>query len=420
MRIHLDLDCYFVSAERTRYEFLKKVPVVVVKSSDNKIFTNSNRKSVLMEQSGAFNGMLHFANSYNADDILNEYKRLFIDKNGVIHGIVIAKSYEAKEFGIKTGTSLKEALNLCKDLRIIPGDHLFYEELSLKLRKFLAQKIPILEQFSIDEFFGELKGWVKESEVGDFIKNLQQEILSKFDLPISIAACDSKWIAKLMTDRIKPYGTIIIRNNDIKRLTDDILIGEFPGIGKSMSERLKNYNIHTLAQARANKWFFQNNDKNAKKIYERICGTDNEQVEPQKERKSIGISRNFEAISSRVEIKRRIRILARYLSFNIINLNLEPSTYHLKIKYSSGEKANKSITIERAFSEILLRDTMFDLFEKIDIYKSSKIHFLSMDVRNFNKSKTNSLIEHENDLKAVKISQNLVKIRNKYGINSIK
>lgn len=419
MKVHLDLDCYFVSAERTRYGFLKGVPVVVVQGGDSQIFADFKRQSVLMEQSGAFNGMLHFKNDYDSDDILNEYKKLFVDEDGTIHSIVVAKSYEAKKFGIKTAMNLKVALSLCKNLHIIPSDHFFYEELSLKLRKFLAKKIPIIEQFSIDEFFGELKGWVKDSDVHSFIKDLQQEILAKFDLPISITASNSKWLAKLLTDKIKPFGTFVIEDKDIANLTDNILIDEFPGIGKSFSNKLKHCNIYTLADARANKWFFQN-DKNSKKLYQRICGTDDEPVEPKKERKSIGISRNFEAIESREEIKRRLIILARYLSFNIINLNLEPSTYHIKIKYNSGDKANKSITIERAFSEILLRNIILDLFAKIDIYKTAKIHFISIDVRNFNKPKTNSLIEHINDLKAAKLAKDLVKIRNKYGIDSIK
>ena len=45
---------------------------------------------------------------------------------------------------------------MCPNLIIIPSDHLFYQELSQKLKAYLEFKIPILEQYSIDEFFGDL------------------------------------------------------------------------------------------------------------------------------------------------------------------------------------------------------------------------------------------------------------------------
>ena len=108
MKIHLDLDCYFVSAERTRYPFLKDKNVVVAKSSDKRIFSKDKKQGVILGDTGAFNSVLEFKNSYDTNNILKAWKDEFLDENGDIHGIVIAKSYECKPYGIKTGTSLKE------------------------------------------------------------------------------------------------------------------------------------------------------------------------------------------------------------------------------------------------------------------------------------------------------------------------
>lgn len=66
MKIHLDLDCYFVSAERVRYPFLQNIPVAVAKSGDNKIFDiKTKKRSVMLGDSGAFNSALEFANETN-------------------------------------------------------------------------------------------------------------------------------------------------------------------------------------------------------------------------------------------------------------------------------------------------------------------------------------------------------------------
>ena len=70
MKIHLDLDCYFVSAERTRYPFLKGKNVVIAKGSDNKIFSNDKKEGMVLGDTGAFNSVLEFKNNYDEKNIL--------------------------------------------------------------------------------------------------------------------------------------------------------------------------------------------------------------------------------------------------------------------------------------------------------------------------------------------------------------
>ena len=147
----MDLDCYFVSAERTRYPFLKGRPVVVAKGSDKRIFALEKKEALLLEESGAFNSTLQFITKPSIKPLFKQWREEFIDKDGTIHGIVIAKSYETKKFKIKTGTPLKDALMMCPGLIVLPSDHLFYQMLSFKLKAYLETKIPLLEQYSIDE-----------------------------------------------------------------------------------------------------------------------------------------------------------------------------------------------------------------------------------------------------------------------------
>lgn len=66
MIIHLDLDCYFVSAERTRTPELRDKAVVVVKSSDMAIFSTEDHSSVMLESVGAFNGLFQYDQSRGA------------------------------------------------------------------------------------------------------------------------------------------------------------------------------------------------------------------------------------------------------------------------------------------------------------------------------------------------------------------
>ncbi len=421
MKIHLDLDCYFVSAERTRYPFLKGKEVVVAKSSDKKIFSNQKKSGVLLPNTGAFNATLEFANDYSGD-ILNLWKEKFIDEDGSIHGIVITKSYEAKALGITTGMPLVKALQLSKDLIVIPSDHLFYQDISQQLKKYLQKRIPLLEQYSIDEFFGDLDGWIKEEDTLDFITKLQEDILKEFDLPISIGASSSKWIAKLLTDTIKPYGVKVLPKEQIANFTKDIPIKEFPGIGRAIAKRLHSYGIKTLSEVQNSPTLLYAYGKSGKDLYKRICGTDNEAVQASQERKSIGISRNFPAIVCRKELYRRVRILARYLSYTIAKYNLNPTRFYFKIKYHQGSSEKISLSKERLFNEKFFIDLSVATIKKLDRSPNFAIGYIAMSVSNFADArnlKTLSLLEFSQDSKMQKLQDKLIDIREKYGIDTI-
>ena len=423
MKIHLDLDCYFVSAERTRYPFLKDKNVVVAKSSDKRIFSKDKKQGVILGDTGAFNSVLEFKNSYDTNNILKAWRDEFLDENGDIHGIVIAKSYECKPYGIKTGTPLKEAIHMCPNLIIIPSDHLFYQQLSQKLKTYLEFKIPVLEQYSIDEFFGDLNGWVKNSDTLEFIKDLRDDIKEKFDLPITIGASKSKWIAKLITDRIKPFGVYALEENKVLDYTQDIDVNDFPGIGRAISKKLADYRVKTLGELRARPNLLYLYGKTGVELYERICGTDNERVIPYSDRRGIGISRNFKAIIDRNEIYRRVMILARYLSYTITKLNLNPTTFYFKIRYEYGIKNSQSITENRLFNEKFLIDLAKFMIKKLDTRLNYKIHYIAISASNFasdHNIKTFCLIDYKKDLKYKALNENLLKVRDKYGIDIVK
>ena len=422
MKIHLDLDCYFVSAERTRYPFLKGKNVVVAKGSDKRIFSCEKKQCVMMHDTGAFNSALEFKNNYDYSNITNAWRDEFIDEDGTVHGIVIAKSYECKPYGIKTGTPLREALVLCPDLIILPSDHLFYQMLSQKLKNYLLKKIPVLEQYSIDEFFGDLDGWVDDKETLAYITALRDDIQREFDLPITIGASRSKWIAKLLTDRVKPFGVFALEHEKVQEYTKDIDINEFPGIGKAISKKLDSYKIKTLGELRDVSQLLYSYGKSGRELYARICGEDNEAVIPSSSRKGIGISRNFKAILDRDEIYRRVAILARYLSYTIVKLGLNPTTFYFKIRYEYGMKNSQSITHNRLFNEHFLLDLARSMFQKLDNHLNYKIHYIAISSSNFadkHNHKTFSIIEYENDLKYAALNKKLLSVRDKYGVDAI-
>jgi len=422
MIIHLDLDCFFVSAERTRMPELNGKPVVVCKSSDTKIFSTHDSESMMTESVGGFNGLIQHKKAFKGFD-KDAWKKEFLDERGRIHGIVIAKSYEAKKYGIKTGTSLRDALAMCPKLLIVPSDHLFYQLLSTKLKAFLQTKIPILEQYSIDEFWGDLRGWVKEEETYAFMASLQKEILETFDLPISIGASSSKWIAKLATDFRKPYGLTLVPKDEVTVFIADMSVASFPGIGRVLQKKFASYGIETLGEVLEHQKLVSGWGTIGKDLLLRISGVDNEPVVAKRDRRSIGISRNFQVITNRDEVLRRAIILSRHLAYTIAKLDLHPTTYYFGIKYENGIASKISQTIDRSFSESMYREWVIQSFKTLDSHPHYGIHFLSLAVSNFvtpTQTKTFSLLHANDDEKSKRLSEKLTKLRDKYGVDIIR
>jgi DNA polymerase IV len=242
-------------------------------------------------------------------------------------------------------------------------------------------------------------------------------------LPVTIAASNSKWIAKLVTDRVKPFGVYVLPEEKVLEYTNNIPIEDFAGIGKSIYNRLYSLKVKTLGELRNRPHLLNSYGKMGKDLYNRICGTDNEKVVPNWDRKGIGISRNFKAISSRDEIYRRASILARYLSHTIVKLNLNPTTFYFKIRYEYGVKNSQSITENRLFNERFLIDLANNMIKKLDNHPGYKIHYIAISASNFtsiHNQKTLSLLDHEIDSKFAALNSKLLKIRDKYGIDAIK
>ena len=351
MFLHIDIDSFFASAERTVDPSLKHIAVAVGSRSNLEIFNKQRTNIRLMNQnSGAFVTPVFYS------DKKKDFDSVFVDEvDGVkkIRGIITTASYEARAFGVKTAMPIAHALQLCPHMIVVPSHYTLYHTLSEKIHLFMQARIPKVEQYSIDEFFADVSGWVKDEDVYAFAKALQNEVLEIFDIPVSIGISKAKWIAKLATESAKPYGVFEVK--DIDAYIENIPIKEFPGIGKGFQERLGKYYIATLGDLKRHKELFYSWKKPGIQLYHRVTGTDNEGIESRGERKSIGISRTFDPVDECAGVRRRILIMARHIVYMVMALEVNPTTYYLKINYEYGVKGKKSETVNRIFSETLFK-----------------------------------------------------------------
>ena len=417
MFIHIDIDSFFVSAERAVNPWLKGRPVAVGGRSNLEIFSRKRTHIRLMdENSGAFVAPLFY------NDHEKHFREKFVDivdGREKIRGIITTSSYEARAFGVKTAMPIAQALQLCPQMIVVPSHYLLYHKLSHQIHALVASQIPEVEQFSIDEFFGDLRGWVQEKDTLDFAKDLQQQILEKFDIPVSIGIAPAKWTAKLATEFAKPYG--VYQVEDTAAFIQDIPIGKFPGIGKKMQARLQQRGIKTLGEIARHRKLFESWGRSGSQLYHRILGSSTEGINPKEGRKSIGISRTFDPISDVEEIRRRMMIMARHICYIVMQLEVTPTRYYLKINYQYGTKAKQGRRVERLFTEAHYKETLTEMFAQIARTDLSAIK-LTLNVSDFTTQhpRTLSLLEYDSDLRARALTEKIHEVRQKFGLDIIR
>lgn len=420
MILHMDLDTFFVSAHRTRDIALNNRPVAVGGRSNLKIFERQQMGMRLYNaNSGAFVNPV-FDNGRESD-----FEHFFVDHlpdgSRKIRGIVVTSSYEARAKGVKTGMPLAAALQLCPEMEVLVPDYFLYHDLSHRLHLFLQQEIPRIEQYSIDEFFGDVKGWIRDEEVLAYARHLKARIWQEFRLPISIGISPAKWIAKLATNYAKPNGVKLVRKNEISDFIEDIPIAAFPGIGRGYARRLEKHFISTLGEASRHRALFYSWKKPGRLLYHRIVGDDGESVSQMKDRKSIGISRTFDPICTADEVLRRITILARHIVFLVVRHGVNPTGYYLKLSFDTGMRTKARRTTDRLFSEHLCKRTFETLFEACRLEYGCVIK-ISMSVYNFSYQKRTpfSLLDIVEDHQARRLTESLQRLREKYSMDIVK
>src|SRR5262249_52478605 len=112
-------------------------------------------------------------------------------------GVVLAASYEARAFGVKSGMPGRRARELCPDLIFTGGHFSEYERLGDAAIDIMRDYTPEIERISIDEAFADVSGSTQLfGAPEDIAKTVRQRVRSELGLPISIGVARTKHLAK--------------------------------------------------------------------------------------------------------------------------------------------------------------------------------------------------------------------------------
>ena len=163
----------------------------------------------------------------------------------------IAASYEAKAFGVKTGTSVMDAKRLCPEIVFVEAKHEIYVDFHHQAIAAVERIAPVRQVLSIDEMECELTGsWRERDKAVAIAHSIKKEILNTVGICLrcSVGIAPNTLLAKLASDMQKPDGLVVIEQNELPERLHPLKLSDVQGIGKRMLERLQLAGIFSMAE----------------------------------------------------------------------------------------------------------------------------------------------------------------------------
>src|SRR5215831_7871454 len=154
-------------------------------------------------------------------------------------GVVLAASYEAKVFGVRSGMPGRQARQLCPQLTFVGGHFKDYQRLGDATIGVLNDFTPLVERISIDEAFADVAGCTHLFGQPSVIASaIRRRVRAELGLPISVGVARTKHLAKIASQVAKPDGLVIVDPDTELKFLHDLPVELMWGVGPVMKERL--------------------------------------------------------------------------------------------------------------------------------------------------------------------------------------
>lgn len=269
------------------------------------------------------------------------------------HGIVLAKSEEAKKYGIKTAETVYSALKKCPNLMLVPSHFSEYKRYSRLVKEIYGRYTDKIEECSIDECALDMTESIALFGDGATIaERIRGEVQEELGLTVSVGVSFNKVFAKLASEMKKPNAVTVISEHDYKEKIWGLPVSELWLVGGATARTLGSIGIHTIGDlANADEaLLIKVLGKRGRQVRVYARGEDEEPVKWEKTRedlKSIGnsstlpkditdrneVKRWFYALSESVAARQRSADVGRANTVHIVvrNEKLQDNTWQTKV-----------------------------------------------------------------------------------------
>jgi len=164
-------------------------------------------------------------------------------------GVVLAASYEAKAYGVRTAMGGHQARRLCPSAVVVPPRMSAYSRASDAVFEVFRDTTPLVEPVSVDEAFLDVSGLRRVSgEPVQIAARLREQVRDRVGLPITVGVARTKFLAKVASQQAKPDGLLLVPPERELQFLHPLAVRRLWGVGAKTAEKLHTHGIETVAQ----------------------------------------------------------------------------------------------------------------------------------------------------------------------------
>jgi DNA polymerase IV len=164
-------------------------------------------------------------------------------------GVVLAASYEAKAYGVRTAMGGAQARRLCPQAVVVPPRMSAYADASKTLFEVFGETSPLVEGLSIDEAFLDVRGLERIlGSATEIAARLRREARERVGLPISVGVARTKFLAKVASGVAKPDGLLVVPPGDELGFLHPLPVERLWGVGRVTAAKLRHRGLGTVGQ----------------------------------------------------------------------------------------------------------------------------------------------------------------------------
>lgn len=341
------------------------------------------------------------------------------------HGVVLAKSMPAKQFGIRTGEPIYQARKKCPRVEVFQGDYVSYKRHSDELYQLLLEYTDRIERFSIDECFMDLTLFLRKGErLIDKAYEINKRVKEELGFTVNVGVANNKLLAKMASDFEKPNKVHTLFKEEIEKKMWVLPAQELFMVGRKSIGKLQQLGIKTIGDiARTDKnMLIKKFGKHGRLMWDYANGIDKSEVIYEQELpKGIGNSITLpEDIYNINKLNEILLALTEQVAFRLRKYNLLAGVVNVQIRTKdfANFSHQKKLDIPTDITKEIYA-TAKELLQSLHKNRPVRLIGIRVDKLSSKDERQISLFEMPENKKQENLDKAIDEIKKKYGYEMV-